>query len=307
MKEEIFNGIKYQLDEEMLTADVIENVGRERKVDIPEVVVFNEVFYRVTRIKVEGFSGCPSLTSITIPKSVTSIESGAFNGCDHLTSIVVAEGNTVYDSRDNCNAIIEKATNTLICGCRNTTIPNSVTSIGVRAFNECYKLTDITIPDSVTEIETRAFANCQKLIDITIPDSVTSIGERAFLWCFSLSTVTIPNSVTAVGKRAFSGCGLISITIPDSVTSIGEETFLDCESLEEIVIGNSVKSIGAEAFCRCEMLTDIIFRGTIAQWGRIELGDGWNDEVPARVVRCTDGNVKIQGVPHTKQSCHSEA
>ena len=138
MKEEVFNGIKYQLDEEILTADVIENVGRERKVDIPEVVVFNEVSYRVTRIKVEGFSGYSSLTSITIPKSVTSIEPGAFSGCDSLVSIVVAEGNTVYDSRDNCNAIIEKATNTLICGCRNTTIPNSVTSFGVRAFYVCF-------------------------------------------------------------------------------------------------------------------------------------------------------------------------
>ena len=248
MKEEVFNGIKYQLDEERLTADVIENVGREHKVDIPEVVVFNEVSYRVTRIKVEGFSGYSSLTSITIPKNVTSIESGAFSGCDSLVSIVVAECNTVYDSRDNCNAIIEKATNTLICGCRNTTIPNSVTSIGVRAFNECFKLTDITIPDSVTEIGARAFANCHKLTDITIPDSVTSIGEG---------------------------------------------TFLDCESLEEIVIGNSVKSIGAEAFCRCEMLTDIRFRGTIAQWRKIELGNGWNDEIPASVIRCTNGNVKI--------------
>ena len=217
MKEEIFNGIKYQLDEDNMTADVIENVGREHKVDIPEVVVFNEVSYRVTRIKVEGFSGNPSLTSITIP-------------------------------------------------------------------------------DSVTEIGVRAFANCHKLTDITIPDSVTSIGERAFLWCFSLSTVTIPNSVTTIGKRAFSGCGFESITIPDSVTSIGEEAFLDCESLEEIVIGNSVKSIGAEAFCRCEMLTDIRFQGTIAQWERIELGNDWNDEVPASVVRCTDGDVEIQKI-----------
>ena len=157
MKEEIFNGIKYQLDEEILTADVIENIGRERKVYIPEVVVFNEVSYRVTRIKVEGFSGYPSLTSITIPKSVTSIEPGAFNGCDSLDSIVVAEGNTVYDSRDNCNAIIEKATNSLICGCRNTTIPNSVTSIGVRAFNECFKLTTITIPEALQVLESGLF------------------------------------------------------------------------------------------------------------------------------------------------------
>jgi hypothetical protein len=84
-----------------------------------------------------------------------------------------------------------------------------------------------------------------------------------------------------------------TVIISDGVTSIGEGAFLDCESLEEIVIGNSVKSIGAEAFCRCEMLTNIRFQGTIAQWGRIELGDGWNDEVCTTVVSCTDGDVEI--------------
>jgi hypothetical protein len=109
----------------------------------------------------EAFCDCHSLTVITIPESVTSIGERAFCGCDSLAEIVVEEGNPVYDSRKNCNAIIEKATNTLICGCQNTIIPDSVTSIGDEAFCYCDSLISITIPESVTSIRNYAFNGCK--------------------------------------------------------------------------------------------------------------------------------------------------
>ena len=145
------------------------------KVAIPETVTYSGITYSVTSIDTFAFSSCSGLTSVTIPNSVTSIGTSAFNSCS-LTSIIVESGNTVYDSRGNCNAIIETSTNELIAGCMNTVIPNSVTSIGDHAFSGCSGLNSVTIPNSVTSIGIAAFSSCSGLNSVTIPNSVTSIG-----------------------------------------------------------------------------------------------------------------------------------
>ncbi len=136
----------------------------------------------VTSIGDGAFSYCSSLTSITIPNSVTSIGNNPFSGCSGLTSIVVVSGNTVYDSRENCNAIIKTATNTLIVGCLNTIIPNSVASIGSNAFSGCIGLTSITIPNSVTNIGGSAFYDCYCLntINCLNPTPPTCSAKTTF-------------------------------------------------------------------------------------------------------------------------------
>ena len=215
------DGIWYNFDDEHLTAEVTYQGAYytsslkkySGEVVIPSSVTYNAQTYIVTSIgeyaflnctgltSVEipnsvtsigesAFAACRGLTSIEIPNSVTSIGNLAFRGCTGLTSFSVEAGNTVYDSRNNCNAIIMTSTNTLIWGCQNTTIHNSVTSIG-----------------------TYAFYYCSGLISVTIPNSVISIGMYAFIGCSGLTSVTIPNSVTSIGNYAFSECtGLTSVT-----------------------------------------------------------------------------------------------
>jgi len=144
----------------------------------------------VTEIGYGAFRVCSSLTSIDIPSGVISIGTDAFGGCSGLTSMSVDANNTVYDSRNNCNAIIETATNTLLYGCQNTVIPNSVTSIAQNAFYYCTSLTSIDIPNSVTSIGERAFQGCSSLTSVTIPSGVTSIGGNAFTNCSGLQSIT---------------------------------------------------------------------------------------------------------------------
>ena len=148
------------------------------------------------------------------------------------------------------------------------TIPDSVTSIGDRAFDYCSSLQSVTIPDSVTSIGTDAFSHCSSLQSVTIPNSVTSIGNSAFSFCESLHSVTIPNSVTSIGNSAFSFCeSLHSVTIPDSVTSIGDRSFERCSSLESVTIPDSVTSIGDSAFEDCSSLQSVSIPDSVTSIG----------------------------------------
>ncbi len=202
-----------------------------------------------------------NLTSVVIPDSVTSIGSQAFN-YNNLTSIIVDSNNKKYDSRNNSNAIIETATNKLLLGCKNTIIPNSVTSIGEYAFYS-NNLKSIEIPDSVTTIGNYAF-NSSNLKSIEIPDSVTTIGESAFS-DNNLTSIEIPNSVTYIGKLAFAHNNLTSVVIPDSVTYIGSRAF-ESTNLTSVTIGNSVQTIETEAFYN-NNLTSVVIPDSVTTIG----------------------------------------
>ena len=175
------------------------------------------------------------MTKLTLPNSVKSIGDGAFADCSGLEKITVESGNSRYDSRDNCNSIIDKKTNTLIAGCKNSVIPNSVARIDGLAFCGCSGLTELTLPNSVKSIGRYAFQGCSGLTELTLPNSVKSIGDRAFAYCSGLTELTLPNSVTSIGNCAFGGCsGLTELTLPNSITSIGDYAFAYCSDLSKI-------------------------------------------------------------------------
>ena len=221
----------------------------------------------VDTIDTYSFSNCTGLTSMKIPKSVTYIGGSIFYGCSGLTSISVDADNPVYDSRNNCNAIIETATNTLMAGCQNTVIPNGVTKIEHRAFFGCTGLESIKIPSTVTEIS--HFAFCESgLTSISIPSSVNTLGNGAFSGCLNLSSINVNSGNTTYDSR--NNCNAIIKTssnkivgackntvIPDDVTKIGDYAFFELSNISSVTIPNGVTEIGLSAFNGCTGLTSV--------------------------------------------------
>lgn len=231
------------------------------------------------------FNHSTSLESIKISANVSKIGSRMFRGCPNLKSIVVEEGNKKYDSRENCNAIVETATNTLVCGTENSTIPSTITAIGSSAFAET-GLKNCVIPEGVTSIQNVAFENCQNLESVTLPQSLKRLGSRVFAnsgltsvvipegitWlsdgtftgCKNLETVTLPTTLETIEYNAFSNSGLTSIFIPKGVTSISSTSFNYCGKLSTISVSDENTTYDSRNNCNAiiQTATNQILRGT---------------------------------------------
>ena len=246
-----------------------------------------------TRIIAGGsFFGCTSLTSVTIPNSVTNIGNKAFYNCKSLTSITIPNNvtsigdETFYDCESLTNVIIGNSVISIgynaFVNCKSltsVTFGKNLTSISFGAFQFCTSLTSVTIPNSVTSIGESAFYNCTSLTNIAIPNSVTIIDDSAFENCTSLTSViignsvTIPNSVTSIGYSAFYKCiSLTSVTIGNSVARIDDSAFSNCTSLTSVTIGKSVTRIAYGAFYNCTSLKDVYYTGSQSDWNKISIG-----------------------------------
>ncbi len=179
----------------------------------------------VAAIGEKAFSTCNALTSITIPKSIRTLAGNAFASCENLTSIRVDANNPYYDSRDNCNAVMEKATNKLVAGCRNTVIPQSTESIGDRAFYGCRNLSSVIIPSKVTSIGISAFLGCSNICRIELPEGLKTIGEYAFFEMEKLTTVILPSTLTSIGNHAFAWSSNLASVEARMIKPIDIETY----------------------------------------------------------------------------------
>ncbi|MEI6796705.1 MAG: leucine-rich repeat protein, partial [Methanomassiliicoccales archaeon] len=219
-------------------------------------------------IGARAFYACTSITSVTIPTSVTSMGTEVFSGCTALTSVTIpgtvnSIGSATFRS---CTSLTSVA------------IGNGITSIGSYAFNLCSALTSVTLPSSVTSIYGGAFEGCASLTSVNIPSSVTAILDSTFKACTSLTSVTIPNGITTIGTAAFASCGaLVDLTIGGGVTSIGGSAFISCTSLTSVTIPNGVTTIGSWGFAVCTSLTSITFLGLVAP---TSVGASWIENTP---------------------------
>ena len=239
-----------------------------------------------------AFDTCNSLTEIKIPSSVNDIDDTAFRFCTSLNKISVDEGNPSFDSRENCNALINTETGTLIKGCDTTVIPEGVKKIGDLAFSDCLGIKEISFPDSLTSIGTSAFRGCSSLEGLSIGAGVSEIGDNAFFKCTGLTSIevsednpvydsrensnalihtedgfliqassetdTVPEGVKKLGVYSFSGLpGPKTVKLPSSLETIEDNAFSDCHSLEEITIPNSVTDLGVYAFSSCYKMKKI--------------------------------------------------
>ena len=224
----------------------------------------------ITKISNRAFSYC-NLSSISIPASVTSIADNSFQANSNCTSITVDANNTVYDSRDNCNAIIISNSNKLLTGCKNTVIPNTVTEIGNNAFYECNGLSSINIPNGVIKIGANAFQRCSGLTTISLPSTLKEVGNYG-LAATPFTSLIFPEGFEKLGMRAFeNGLRNCVLDLPTTLNYIGNSCLIRA-SFSRIIFRGSIHNI--------TFGTDIFFSsGSCPVYVRDDEVDDWMDAI----------------------------
>ena len=249
----------------------------------------------ITKIGDSIFGYCKNLKSITIPKNVSSWGMNNFYYCESLEEIKVDPENETFDSRDDCNGVVVTETNMLRYACKNTTIPESVTSIGSMTFCGVMGIKELTIPDNVKNIYGQAFQECVDLETIRLHSDVKLYPSGIFSKCKKLKNVYLPDGLTSIGMQEFSECtSLESIVIPSSVERIEQSAFLDCTSLKTVILEDGVQKIGVSVFARCTALEEIVIPKSVKE---IQMAAFWDctglKSVTVNNPQCVIGDMDI--------------
>ena len=246
------NGFKYTVDTYNSTATVTGYSGTNTNLVIPSTLGG----YKVTKIGFSAFKNNNSIVSLKIPNSVEEISDSAFSGCLSLSSVSL--GNNL--KRIGSYAFYQNK------GLLSIVIPNSVTRIDGSAFTECSKLATVSIGNSVNTMYRNVFENCTSLKKVTIAYGTTVIGDGAFKNCISLNSISIPNSVTKIGEWSFSECSALkSVNIPDSVKEIGDCAFAYDTGISNLSIGKGLVSVGNGAFSNVKKITTLTLPNSLVK------------------------------------------
>ena len=288
--------IRYYVYPDLSSATVssIPDYATITEIQVPDSIFYNLTYIPVTRLGYASFKDCRNLQSvkigncvkaignqcfnncsklreIVIPKSVSSIvieDSPMFLGCDSLSSIIVSSENPYFDSRENCNAIIETSTNTLVAACSSTVIPSTIDSIGDYVFQNMVIKGDLVLGGNIKSLGKKSFlsatlesvticspiksipAYCfesSKIQSLNILDSVETIDLGAFSNAVIATELTLPESLKEIKNSAFASINVPAITLGNSLKTIGIYAFAGCK-FKSIVIPNSVETLGGYAF-----------------------------------------------------------
>ena len=262
-------------------------------------------------IRDSAFVYCGALSSITLPKKLTYLGDGVFEFTTSLSSIDVDEDNLVYASSGGV-LYDKKMEKLLYCpqGKEGVySIPEGVLTISAFAFASCNKLVEVDIPSSVTMIYSYAFNHCKSLLSIVVEEDNPSYSSvDGVLLNKDASNIihfppaksgeyVLPLTVTSITRYAFTCCyQLTSIVFNEGLRTISNDAFSSCTSLVSITLPTTLVSIGRGVFSGCKALSSITYLGSKEQWKEIQLGEDWATEVPAKVIKCSDGEIELTNV-----------
>jgi len=246
--------------------DKLENIGQYAFYDCQNLSSI-DFSNNLKTIGSYAFYGCKLLEAVYIPAATESIGGRAFGDCDALQSIIVDNNNPIYDSRGNCNAIIETSINVMLVGCASTKFPESVIAIAPDAFRDNSSITEVVIPGNIKGVGDNAFRDCTRLKDVEFEEGVEYIYAYAFNGCVNVTNIQFPTTLKCISPYSFINCDkMTELTINGDNCLVESQAFNNCSALTKVnLVG--VRELEDNVFINCTKLTEVNMSDTLETIG----------------------------------------